>query len=64
MVETKHEEKRLMITAPLKPTEKKSNEKTIKIEFTGKPAIRTTTEKTEESREETTENPIQETPEK
>ncbi|KAK1137649.1 hypothetical protein K0M31_002147 [Melipona bicolor] len=66
----------LTITAPLKPTEEKSNERTIKIEFTGKPAIRTdvpTTEKTEdtkksvsteESREETTENPTQKTPEK
>ncbi|OAD53800.1 Protein lethal(2)essential for life, partial [Eufriesea mexicana] len=61
----------LTITAPLKQTEETSNERTIKIEFTNKPAIRTsvsfeepaittTTESkkqdTEQSREEVTEN--------
>ncbi|XP_043529495.1 protein lethal(2)essential for life-like [Frieseomelitta varia] len=59
----------LTITAPLKPTEEKSNERTIKIEFTGKPAIRTTTEKTEDTKksistEESREETTQETPEK
>lgn len=47
----------LTILAPLKETEEKSNEKKIKIEFTGKPAItRTEDEKKpeESSREETT----------
>ena len=53
----------LTITAPLKPTEEKLNERTLKIEFAGKPAIHATTVKTddikksistEESCEETT----------
>ncbi|XP_003701665.1 protein lethal(2)essential for life [Megachile rotundata] len=65
----------LTISAPLKKTEEKQNERTIKIEFTGKPALRsekegggttTSTEKTtkeSESREETTET-TEEKPEK
>lgn len=54
----------LTITAPLKKTEEKPNERTIKIEFTGKPAIRgettttstTTTGETPTTEKSTTEN--------
>ncbi|XP_053972303.1 protein lethal(2)essential for life-like [Hylaeus volcanicus] len=49
----------LTITAPFKPTEEKSNERTIKIEQTGKPAIRfdTPKPKTPESTTTSTDNP-------
>ncbi|CAL7948312.1 unnamed protein product [Xylocopa violacea] len=52
----------LTITAPVKEVEKKSNERNIKIELTGKPAIRSDTSKekttttTEGSTEQTTQN--------
>ncbi|XP_043259452.1 protein lethal(2)essential for life-like [Colletes gigas] len=70
----------LMITAPMKPSEEKENERTIKIVQTGKPAIRidttessttpsntvnpTTTSQESSNREETTEATDQQTPEK
>lgn len=66
----------LTITAPLKQTDEAPNERTIKIEFTNRPAIRTnatpeesstTTKKPDaeaESREEVTESAAEEKPEK
>ncbi|CAK9826430.1 Protein lethal(2)essential for life [Anthophora retusa] len=56
----------LTITAPLKE-EAKPNERTIKIEYTGKPAIRaekTTTEGTTSSTTASTEKPLEESTEK
>lgn len=64
----------LIITAPLKQIEENLNERNIKVEFTGKPAVRadskeqTADEKKpvseNENREETTENPTKEILEK
>ncbi|CAK9818776.1 Protein lethal(2)essential for life [Anthophora plagiata] len=57
----------LTIMAPLKEKEAKSNERTIKIEYTGKPAIRTektTTEGTTSATTASTEKPIEESTEK
>ncbi|CAK9803874.1 Protein lethal(2)essential for life [Anthophora quadrimaculata] len=57
----------LTITAPLKEKETKPNERTIKIEYTGKPAIRaekTTTEGTTSTTTASTEKPIEESTEK